>query len=142
MIDFKIIRSVPGFEGRGEPSRLLSSAGPGLRWRKRIAILGKHLWIAASWLGLALRALNISDDFDPMQFFQTGFQLALFRDDFLRQYFGELLVEFPKLFEWQRVQIWLAHRRLVTIPGNRGGSSAQESHLRLRWAWFPLPALA
>jgi hypothetical protein len=120
-VDPQIFRSVAGLEGCHEPSRPLSSAGPGLRRRQGISVFGKHLWVSAPRLGLPVGVLDVSDDFDPIQLFQAGFQLAFLRDDLVRKYFGELLVECPKLFEFQCAQIRLTHRRLVTVRGNQGG---------------------
>jgi hypothetical protein len=86
---------------------------------------------------VVVSAFDISDDFDPIQLLQTRFQLPFFDDDFIRQYFGELPVEIPELFELQCVQIRLAHRRPVRLLETKAARDLAHHSPQAECACFP-----
>ena len=93
-------------------------------------------------LGAQVSAFNISDDFDSIQSFQPIFQLALLRNEFVSEDFCELLVEFPKLLIFHFVEIWLAHRLLVTCSCKRPGiCNGAEPHRRFERVCCLYPGL-
>src|SRR5437879_5946327 len=114
----ELLQRVSGLERSNKPTGLFAASRPSLGRLEWVEVFRRHLWIFAArrlaCAGLGRGALS-SRLLRPVELCKALFQFPLFRSNFFRKDFCQLLVKEPKFLKIHGFEILPAHNALVTV---------------------------
>jgi len=115
LLDLEVVHSAALLQFGHKPEGLFPATGPGLRGKGRIAVLWENARIFPAALGRHFQFAVPVPNGPVSQRRKPTLQFAFFGSNSLRQYFGDLFVEQPKIVCRDGFKISLLHGEFASV---------------------------